>query len=105
MKPATPTAATVQREKRRQTLRWLAAFAMLPLGVWFVAGQSHGFEGKSLSNFSLEPLLVVVGSCVVFFAWMLVARGGPKPLTGVILLVILSAGAFALQRFVPGLRE
>jgi hypothetical protein len=78
---------------------------MLPLGVWFVAVQRHGFEGKSLSNFSLEPLLVVVASCLVFFGWLLVARGGPKLLTGVILLMILSAVAFALQHFVPDLRE
>jgi len=105
MKPPPPTAAAVQRAKRKQTFRWLLAFVLLPLGAWFVAGQSHGFEGKSLSNFSLEPLIVVVASGVVFFAWTLVARRGLRPLPGVILLVILSAGAFALQRLVPGLRE
>jgi cytochrome bd-type quinol oxidase subunit 2 len=105
MKPAPPTAAAVQRAKRRQTSRWLAAFVVLPLGVWFVAGESHGFEGKTLSNFSLEPLVVIVASCFVLFAWTLVARRGLKPLVGTILLLILSAGAYAIQHFVPGLRE
>jgi glucan phosphoethanolaminetransferase (alkaline phosphatase superfamily) len=105
MKPPPPTAAAIQRAKRKQTSRWLAAFVLLPLGVWFVAGFSRGFEGKSLSNFSLEPLLVIVASCLVFFAWTLVARRGPKPLAGIILLLLLSAGAFAVQHFVPGLRE
>src|SRR5262245_50182192 len=105
MKPSPRGAGAAQRAKRRLTLKWLAAFVVLPLGVWFAAGQSQGFGGKSLSNLSLEPLLVTVASCLAFFAWMLVARGGPKPLTGVILLVILSAAAFAIERFVPGLRE
>ena len=105
MKPSLPTAAAVQRAKRKRTSRWLTAFVMLPLGVWFVAGQIHGFAGKSLSNLSLEPLAVIVASCLVFFAWTLLARGGLKPLAGVILLALLSVGAFAIQHFVPGLRE
>ena len=103
MKPSKPTAAAIQRAKRMQTFRWLVAFVALPLGAWFVAGQRHGFEGKSLTNLTLEPLLVVVASGVMFFGWMLMARRGPKPLTGIILLVLLAAGAFALQHFVPRL--
>jgi hypothetical protein len=100
-----PTAADIQRARRRRTRGWLAAFVLLPLSVWFVASLGHGFEGKTLSNLSLEPLVVIVASGLIFFIWTLVARGGPKVITGLILLVILSAGAYALQQFVPGLRE
>ena len=105
MKPSPPTAAAIQRAKRKRTSRWLTAFVAVPLAVWFVAGEIHGFAGKSLSNLSLEPLAVVVASCLLFFAWTLVARGGLKPLAGIILLIVLTAGAFAIQHFVPGLRE
>jgi hypothetical protein len=90
---------------RALSLSWFAAFVVLPLSVWFAAAHRGGFEGKSLSNLSLEPLLVSVASCVVFLAWVLVARGSLKPMLGIILLIILSLGAFALQHFVPGLRE
>ncbi|HEY6928068.1 MAG TPA: hypothetical protein VJA66_00195 [Thermoanaerobaculia bacterium] len=100
-----PTAAAVQRAKRKRTRQWLAAFVLLPLSVWFAASLRHGFEGKTLSNLSLEPLVVIVASCLVFYLWTLGARGGPKLLTGLILLVILSAGAYVLQHLVPGLRE
>jgi len=105
VKPSPPTAGAVERAKRKLTRRWLAAFELLPLGVWFVAGKIYGFEGKSITNLSLEPLLVLVGSWLLFFAWTLVARGGLKPLTGIFLLVILSAGALAIQHYIPGLRE
>ena len=94
-----------KRPKRAQSLSWLAAFVVVPLGVWLAAAYRGGFEGKSLSNLSLEPLLVALVSCVVFVAWTLLARGSLTPLSGVILLIILSAGAFALQHLVPGLRE
>jgi cytochrome bd-type quinol oxidase subunit 2 len=105
VRPPPPTAAEVQRAKRKVTSWWLAAFVVLPLGVWFTSSQVHGFEGKSISNLSLEPLLVLIASCLLFFAWRGVARAGPKPLVGIILLVILSAGAYAIHHFVPGLRE
>jgi len=48
---------------------------------------------------------VVVSSCAVFVIWLVVGRGKLSPLLGVVLLVLLAAGAFALQHFVPGLRE
>lgn len=84
---------------------WLAALVGLPLTVWFAGAHRGGFEGKSLSNLSFEPLLVAVSSCVVFVAWLLVSRGGLKTMIGVTLLIILSGGAFAIQHDVPGLRE
>jgi hypothetical protein len=87
------------------SLGWLVGFVGVPLSVWFAAGHGRGFEGKSLSNLSLEPLLITLASCVVFVAWALASRGGLKPLSGVILLIILSAAAFAVHHFVPGLRE
>jgi hypothetical protein len=84
---------------------WLAAFGVLPLSVWVAAARASGFEGKRLSNLSLEPALVLFSSCAVCLTWFLVARKGLRPLTGLALLIILSAGAFAVQRFVPALRE
>ena len=90
---------------RARSLIWFAAFVILPLGAWFTAARRNGFAGKSLSNLSLEPMVVAVSSCVVFGVWHVVARGSLKPLAGVILLIILSAGAIAVQHFVPGLRE
>ena len=105
MKPSPQTAGAVQRAKRKLTAWWLAAFVVIPLGVWFVVGHNHAFEGKSVTNLSLEPLLVIVASCLVFFAWRGVARGGPAPLAGIFLILILSVGAYALFHFVPGLRE
>lgn len=86
-------------------LGWFAAFVILPLGVWLAAARGGGFEGKSLSNLSLEPLLVAVVSCVVFLVWVLLAQGSPRPRSGVLLLILLSVAAFAVQHFVPGLRE
>jgi predicted branched-subunit amino acid permease len=86
-------------------LGWLAAFVVLPLIVWVAAAQLGGFAGKSLSNLSVEPLLVAFASCVVFVAWLLMTRESLKPLLGFILLIILSAIALAVQHFVPGLRE
>ena len=90
---------------RARSLGWLAAFVVLPLSAWVTAARGNGFEGKSLSNLSLEPMVVAVSSCVVFVVWHIVARGSRKPLVGVILLIILSAGAIAVQHFVPSLRE
>jgi len=90
---------------RALSLSWFAAFVILPLGAWFTVAHRNRFVGKSLSNLTLEPMLVVVASCVVFVAWRLVARGRFKPLPGVLLLIILSAGAIAVQLLVPGLRE
>ena len=83
----------------------MAAFIILPLGVWLAASYLSGFREKSLSNLSLEPLMVAVCSLVVFFGWFLVARRGLRPLVGIILLITLSAAALAVHRFVPGLRE
>ena len=90
---------------RALSLSWLAAFVILPLSAWFTVAHRNRFAGKSLSNLTLEPMLVVVASGVVFVAWLLMARGSLKPLAGVILLVILSAAAIAVQLLVPGLRE
>ena len=81
------------------------AFAILPLSVWFGTSRASGFEGKLLSNLSVEPALVLISSCAVCLVWFLLAREGPRPLTGIILLIVVAAGAFAVQRFVPGLRE
>lgn len=90
---------------RPRTGGWLAAFIVLPLGVWLAASYLSGFREKSLSNLSLEPLVVALFSVVVFFAWFMVARRGLRPLVGIILLIVLSAAALAIHRFVPGLRE
>ena len=90
---------------RPRTGGWLAAFILLPLGVWLAASFRSDFRGKSLTNLSLEPLTVALSSVVVFFAWFMVARRGLRPLAGIILLVLLSAAALAIHRLVPGLRE
>ncbi len=84
---------------------WLAAFIVLPLSAWLAASLRSGFHEKSLSNLSLEPLLVLVFSVVVFVMWFLVARSGLSPAVGIVLLIILLAAALAVQRFVPHLRE
>jgi hypothetical protein len=94
-----------KHSSRAQTLSWFAAFVVLPLSIWFTAAHRTGFAGKSLSNLSIEPLLVAVASCLVFVVWLLLTRGSLKPLIGVALLIILSAGAVAIQHFVPGLHE
>jgi len=94
-----------KRPGKRRVLAWLAVFIVLPEGVWFTASLRSGFREKSLSNLSLEPLLVALSSIAVFVMWFLVARRGLRPSVGFILLIILSAAALALQRFVPGLRE
>jgi hypothetical protein len=90
---------------RAVSLGWLVGLVGVPLSVWFAAGNGQRFEGKSLSNLSLEPLLITLAGCVVFVIWALAARARLKPLSGVILLIILSAAAFAVQHFVPSLRE
>ena len=90
---------------RARTGAWLGVFIVLPLTVWLAATLRSGFREKSVSNLSLEPLMVVLFSVVVFFAWFLTARRGLRPWVGVILLVVLSAAALAIHRFVPGLRE
>jgi mannose/fructose/N-acetylgalactosamine-specific phosphotransferase system component IID len=90
---------------RAPVVGWLALFLVLPLSVWLTAALRSGFREKSLSNLSMEPLMVAIFSVVVFFAWFLLARKGLRPLVGIILLVVLSAAALAVHRFVPGLRE
>jgi len=50
-------------------------------------------------------MVVAVASCAVFVIWLVVGRGNLGSLLGVVLLVILAAGAVAVQHFVPGLRE
>jgi len=64
-----------------------------------------GFREKSLSNISMEPLVVLLFSIAVFVMWFLVARRGLRPVAGIILLILLLAAALAIQRFVPHLRE
>ena len=90
---------------RARPSSWLAAFVVLPLSIWFAAAQRTGFVGKSLSDLSIEPMLIAVVSCLVFVVWLLVTRGSLEPLIGVALLIMLSAGAAAVQHFVPGLHE
>lgn len=94
-----------KRSSRARSLSWLALFIVLPLSVWFAAAHRSGFEGKSVSNLSLEPMVIAVTSCIVFVVWLVAGRGKFNPLLGVVLLIILSALAVAVQRFVPGLRE
>lgn len=88
-----------------RTFGWLSALVVLPLGVWFEASRAHGFAGKSVSNLSLEPLLVAVLGVLAFTGWYFASRSELSPLTGLVLLVLLAAAAFAIHRFVPGLRE
>lgn len=78
---------------------------LLPLGAWFAASSRAGFEGKTLSNLSLEPLLVILLSLAVFWGWFLTARKGLKPAAGIFLLIILLAAALAVHRLVPPLNE
>ena len=94
-----------KKPSRARPLSWLAAFVLLPLSVWYEAAQRSGFAGKSVSNLVVEPMLVAFASCVVFVVWLLLTRRSLTPGTGVVLLIILSAGAVAVQHFVPGLRE
>ena len=84
---------------------WVVSFVLFPLGVWLIAASRSGFHGMTVSNISLEPALVALLSVAVFLAWYLVAGKGLTPSTGIVLLIILSAVALALQRFVPALRE
>jgi hypothetical protein len=90
---------------RPRVLGWLGVFVVIPVGVWLTASLRTGFRNKSLSNLSLEPLLVALLSVAVFLVWFFVSRTRLRPFVGIILLVILSAAALAVQRFVPGLRE
>ena len=78
---------------------------MLPVGVWFETARAHGFAGKSLSNLSLEPVVIGVLGVLAFAGWYLSSRSELSPLTGLVLVVLLAAAAFAIQRFVPGLHE
>jgi hypothetical protein len=84
---------------------WLALFIVLPLGVWLGASLHGGFQEKSVSNVSLEPLVILLFSIAVFVLWFMVARRGLRPVAGIILLILLMAAALAVQRFVPHLRE
>jgi hypothetical protein len=86
-------------------LGWLAVFVALPLGLWVTATLGTGIHGKSISNLSLEPLFVALFSIAVFAMWFLLQQRGLRPLVGIMLLIILSAAALAVQRFVPSLRE
>jgi uncharacterized membrane-anchored protein len=88
-----------------RTFGWLSALVILPVGVWFEASRAHGFAGKSVSNLSLEPVAIAVLGALVFAAWYFSTRSELSPLAGLILLVLLAAAAFAIQRFVPGLHE
>jgi hypothetical protein len=90
---------------RARVLGWLAVFIVLPVGVWLAASLRVGFHEKSLSNLSLEPFGIALFSAVVFLLWFLVAQRGLRPSVGIILLVILSAAALAVQRLVPALHE
>jgi len=49
-------------------------------------------------------VIAVLGG-LAFAGWYLSSRSELSPLTGLVLLVILAAAAFAIQRFVPGLHE
>ena len=93
-----------KRPGKPRVLRWLAVFLVLPVGVWLTASLRSGFRDKSLSNLSLEPLSVALLSIAVFVMWYLLARS-LRPSVGLILLIILSVAALALQRLVPGFRE
>jgi len=96
----------MSKPRGRAGLRgWLAIFIVLPLGVWLAASLRSGFHEKSLSNLSLEPLMVLLFSVVVFVMWFLVARRDLRPSVGIVLLILLLAAALAVQRFVPHLRE
>jgi hypothetical protein len=94
-----------KRPGKAAVLGWLVAFIVLPVGVWLTASMRSGFSEKSLSNLSVEPLMVALLSIAVFVMWFLVARKSLRPSVGIILLIILMAGALAVQRFVPHLRE
>jgi hypothetical protein len=95
----------IKRPGKAVFLGWLIVFIVLPVGVWLMASRQSGFSEKSLSNLTLEPLLVAFFSIAVFVMWFLVARRGLRPSVGIILLIILMTGALAVQRFVPHLRE
>jgi hypothetical protein len=97
--------ARTEGPRKPQVLGWLGVFVALPLGVWLAATFETGFREKSVSNVSLEPVLVAVLSIAVFVAWFLLAQRGLRPSVGIILLLILLAAALAVQRFVPSLRE
>ncbi len=88
-----------------QVLGWLGLCLVLPLGTWFTATMRAGLSQKSLSNLTLEPLLVAVSAIVVFIGWFLLSRNGLRPSVGLVLLIILACAALAVQRFVPTLRE
>ncbi|HEY7111354.1 MAG TPA: hypothetical protein VIA45_00360 [Thermoanaerobaculia bacterium] len=90
---------------RARTLGWLTAFLSLPVGAWLAAAQRTGFRGKNLSNLTLEPMLIAIAGAVAFVLWLLLARGRLRPLPGIVLLIVLSIGALALEQFMPGLRE
>jgi hypothetical protein len=98
--------AVMSKRRGKAALRgWLAMFIVLPLSVWLAAALRSGFHEKSLSNLSLEPLIVLLFSVAVFVMWFLVARRGLRPTVGIILLIIVLAAALAVHRFLPHLRE
>ncbi len=94
-----------RRPGKQSILGWLSLFIVIPEGVWLAAAWRSGFQEKSLTNLSLEPFSVAVLSVVVFLMWFLLERRGLRPVVGIVLLILLSAAALALQRYVPGLRE
>jgi hypothetical protein len=94
-----------KRRERAGLRGWLAIFIVLPLGVWLAASLHSGFHEKSLSNVTLEPLVVLLFSVAVFGMWFLVAGRGLRPSVGIFLLISLLAAALAVQRLVPHLRE
>jgi hypothetical protein len=101
-----PTGAATSKRRGKAGFRgWLALFVVLPLGVWLAVSVRSGFHEKSVSNVSLEPLVVLLLSVAVFVMWFLVTRRGLRPIAGIILLILLMAVALAIQRFVPHLSE
>ena len=96
----------MSKRRGKAALRgWLAIFIFLPVSVWLAASLRSGFREKSLSNLSLEPLMVLLFSVAVFVMWFWMARRGLRPSVGIFLLIILLAAALAVHRFVPHLRE
>ncbi len=94
-----------RRSERLWVRSWLIAFLVLPEGVWLTASWQNRFQDKKVSNLALEPLSVALLSIVIFGLWFWMARKGLRPLAGLILLILLSAAALAIQRYVPGLHE
>ena len=94
-----------QRSEKLRVRSWLAVFIVVPESVWLTASLREGFREKKVSNLTLEPLAVALLSLAVFGVWFLMSRKGLRPFAGLILLILVSAAALAIQRYVPGLHE